>query len=126
MQGTRPAAGPRSRTGAEGEHVVALVQLSAQDAERPTELHRGDTVELRLPESATTGYRWRWWLPEALRMIADEHVPATVGAGAPGAAGERRLAFDVTTTGQHELRAELARPWEGQARQALTFVLHAQ
>ncbi|WP_253888827.1 protease inhibitor I42 family protein [Actinokineospora diospyrosa] len=105
---------------------MALVQLSAQDAERPTELHRGDTVELRLPESATTGFRWRWWLPEALRMIADEHIPATVGAGAPGSAGERRLAFDVTTSGQHELRAELARPWEGQARQALTFVLHAR
>ncbi|WP_018682521.1 protease inhibitor I42 family protein [Actinokineospora enzanensis] len=105
---------------------MALVHLTVQDADRPTELRRGDTVELRLPESATTGYRWRWWLPEALRLIADEHIPATVGAGAPGAAGERRLAFDVTTTGLHELRAELAKPWEGRARQALTFVLDAR
>ncbi|GLZ41533.1 protease inhibitor I42 family protein [Actinokineospora sp. NBRC 105648] len=106
---------------------MALVHLSAEDAGGPTELHRGDTVELRLPESATAGYRWRWRLPEALRMIADEHVQATVGAGAPatGSAGERRMAFDVTASGLHELRAELARPWEGEAREALTFVLHA-
>ncbi|PPK70566.1 protease inhibitor I42 family protein [Actinokineospora auranticolor] len=104
---------------------MALVHLGVGDADGPTELHRGDTVELRLPESTATGYRWRWWLPEALRLIADEHVPAAVGAGAPGAAGVRRLAFDVTTTGLHELRAELAEPWEPLPRQALTFVLHA-
>ncbi|CRK60251.1 hypothetical protein [Alloactinosynnema sp. L-07] len=105
---------------------MALVHLSAADADGPTELHRGDTVELRLPESPTTGYRWRWRLPVTLRMLADEHVDAAMtGLDAPGSAGERRLAFDVTAAGLHELRAELARPWEGEAREALTFVLHA-
>jgi inhibitor of cysteine peptidase len=105
---------------------MALVHLSATDAAGPTELHRGDTVELRLPESPTTGYRWRWRLPVTLRMLADEHVQAaTAGVDAPGVGGERRLAFDVTAAGLHELRAELARPWEGEAQQALTFVLHA-
>ncbi len=97
---------------------MALVHLSAVDADGPTELRRGDTVEVRLEESPQSGYRWRWRLPEALRMISDEHVRA-VGAG------ERRLAFDVTVCGTHELRAELARPWEGEARRALTFVLCA-
>ncbi|MGQ0839332.1 protease inhibitor I42 family protein [Actinokineospora sp.] len=104
---------------------MALVHLAATDADGPTELHKGDTVELRLPESPTTGYRWRWRLPEALRMVADEHVRQPAEIGAPGAAGERRLAFDVTASGLHELRAELARPWEGEAQRALTFVLHA-
>ena len=102
---------------------MALVRLSAEDADRKTELHRGDTVELLLPESRCEGYQWRWLLPEALRMTADEHVAVDLPL-VPGA-GERRLAFDVTVSGLHELRVELARPWEGEARQALTFVLHA-
>lgn len=105
---------------------MALVHLSATDADGPTELHRGDTVELRLPESLSTGYRWRWRLPVTLRMVADEHVThAGAKVDIPGSAGMRRLAFDVTASGLHELRAELARPWEREAQQALTFVLHA-
>jgi len=96
---------------------MALVRLSVADAAGLTGLCSGDTVELRLPESptTTTGYRWRWLLPEALRMVAD----------VPGTGGGRTLTFDVTACGRHELRAELARPWEEQARQAFTFVLDA-
>lgn len=95
---------------------MALVHLSETNAGEPMELHRGDTVELRLPESPGSGYLWRWRLPEALCLVADEHVPD----------GERRLAFDVRTSGLHELRVELARPWEGESQRALTFLLHAR
>ena len=94
---------------------MALVRLSVADAAGRTELRRGDTVELRLPECRATGYRWRWLFPEALRMVADE----------PVADGGHTLTFDVTACGLHEVRAELARPWEGRAKQALTFVLDA-
>jgi inhibitor of cysteine peptidase len=94
---------------------VVLIRLTEAHADHPIELHKGDTVELRLPEASADEYRWRWRLPEGLRMIIDEQVP-----------GQRRLAFDVYARGEHELRAELARPWESEPRQALTFTVHAE
>lgn len=102
-----------------------LVHLTEANSDHPIELRKGDTVELRLPESPCSDYRWRWRLPEGLRMITDEHVPALPGTD-HAASGQRRLAFDVYARGQHELRAELARPWESEAQQALTFTVHAQ
>lgn len=102
---------------------MALVHLSEKDAEVQTAVSKGDTVELRLRETPTTGYRWRWRLPESLALVADEHV--TAEPGRPGQGGQRRLAFDVRDVGTHELRAELARPWEEAAATALTFVIDA-
>lgn len=100
---------------------MALVNLSETDCTGSVEVHTGDTIELALPESPESGYRWRWRLPVALRVLADEHVRG----GDDGAAGHRRLAFDVNAQGQHELRAELALPWESSARHSLTFVIEA-
>lgn len=104
---------------------MVLIHLTEANSDHPIELSKGDTVELRLPESSSSDYRWRWRLPEGLRMITDEHVQATAGTGSP-TSGQRRLAFDVYARGKHELRAELARPWESEAQQALTFTVNAQ
>lgn len=104
---------------------MMLVQLSEADADGTTELHKGDTVELRLPETSATGYSWRWRLPEALQMVADEELSPGAGPESVGQAGCRRLAFAVIARGIHEIRVELARPWESEPRQALTFVIHA-
>jgi inhibitor of cysteine peptidase len=101
---------------------MGKVHLSESDADGPTELARGDTVELALPENPTTGYLWRWRLPEALQLVADDNQQPRASPDLPGC---RRLSFAVTAPGKHELRAELARPWESVARQALTFVINA-
>ncbi|HEU5471702.1 MAG TPA: protease inhibitor I42 family protein [Actinophytocola sp.] len=103
-----------------------LVHLTEANSDHPIELRKGDTVELRLPESPASDYRWRWRLPEGLRMITDEHVPGLPGNDPAAVSGQRRLAFDVHARGRLELRAELARPWESEAQQALTFTVHAQ
>ncbi|RZS41082.1 putative secreted protein [Herbihabitans rhizosphaerae] len=106
---------------------MALVHLVESDARRTTLVRKGDTVELRLAEIPTTGYRWRWRLPNGLRLIADEHVRPEPGLpGAPGQPGQRRLAFDITDSGEHELTAELVRPWEDTPRRTLSFVLQAR
>jgi predicted secreted protein len=89
--------------------------LTEANSDNTIELHKGDTVQLCLPELPASEYRWRWRLPEGLRMITDEH-----------GTDERLLAFDVYACGKYELRAELARPWESEPRQALTFIVHAQ
>lgn len=102
---------------------MALVHLAETDAATTTRLRRGDTVELRLPETPTTGYRWQVRTSGGLATITDEHVP---GGTAPGAGGLRRVAFDVTEAGSHELRAELARPWEREPDRALTFLIEAE
>jgi inhibitor of cysteine peptidase len=98
-----------------------LVQLTEDHATGPIVARKGDTVEVRLPETPASGYQWRWRVPEGLCMLRDEHLPAVAGN-----AGHRRLAFGVSAPGQHELRAELARPWESEPRQALTFTVHVQ
>lgn len=102
---------------------MALVHLAEADAATTTRLRRGDTVELRLPETPTTGYRWRLRMPDGLAPVADEHVTAGT---TPGAGGVRRVAFDVTARGSHELRAELIRPWESEPDRALTFLIEAE
>lgn len=93
-----------------------LVRLTAADSHHPIVVRTGDTVELWLPEAPTGDYLWRWRLPEGLRMMRDEYLPAD----------RSRLAFDVNAPGRHELRVELARPWESEPRQALTFTVEAQ
>ncbi|WAL65343.1 protease inhibitor I42 family protein [Amycolatopsis cynarae] len=109
---------------------MALVRLAQADAGETAELRVGDTVELELPEVRTSGYQWRWQLPEAVRVVADDYVrgdghPGAAGRGdlPPGAGGMRRLAFDIVGAGRHLVRAELARPWEGEPRRSVTFVL---
>lgn len=109
---------------------MALVRLAQADAGETAELRVGDTVELRLPEARMSGYQWRWQLPEAVRVVVDEHVRGDDHAGVvaegerpPGAGGVRRLAFDIVGAGRHLVRAELARPWEGEPRRSVTFVL---
>lgn len=109
---------------------MALVRLAQADAGETAELRIGDSVELELPELRTSGYQWRWQLPEAIRVVADDYVRGDDQPGAavrrdqpPGAGGVRRLAFDIVAAGRHLVRAELARPWEGEPRRSVTFVL---
>jgi inhibitor of cysteine peptidase len=80
----------------------------------------GETVSLALPETPGTGYRWR--LLSSLRVVSDEFHPS---GPAPGASGERVFVLEVSEPGRHELRAELARPWEQATLDARTFVIEA-
>ncbi|MDQ0377830.1 protease inhibitor I42 family protein [Amycolatopsis thermophila] len=105
---------------------MTQIRLVQADSGGTAQLRVGDTVELRLPEVRSSGYRWRWLLPDAVRVVADDHVrPGEVarGEGPPGEGGVRRLALDVVEAGRHLLRAELARPWEAKPRRSVTFVL---
>ncbi|HET6500760.1 MAG TPA: protease inhibitor I42 family protein, partial [Amycolatopsis sp.] len=117
---------------AEGGGAVSLVRLVQADAGETTELRVGDTVELRLPEARTSGYRWRWSLPDAVEVVVDEYLrgdddnsggAVARGERPPGQGGVRRLALDIIGAGRHLVRAELVRPWEHEVRRSVTFIL---
>lgn len=80
----------------------------------------GETVTLVLPETPTTGYRWR--LTSQLEVVSDEFHPSGT---TPGAAGERVVVLRVGSAGRHEVLAELARPWESKVRDVRTFMVDA-
>ena len=112
---------------------MTVVWLTEADAQRLVQASVGDTVEFRLRENRTTGYRWSARLPEGVRLVADEYVRGggdqpeqdPAGGGVPGGGGARRLAFDIVVAGRHLIDAELVRPWGGRPRRSTQFIVSA-
>jgi inhibitor of cysteine peptidase len=78
------------------------------------EASEGDRIVLRIPENATTGYRWVVSeLPESLELVADEFAPPSTAE--PGAGGERRVELLARGSGQGQVVLTLERPWEHEA-----------
>jgi inhibitor of cysteine peptidase len=74
----------------------------------------GDTVTLRLPENATTGYVWSVSeLGPGLVLDEDRIVPSRDGA--PGAAGEHLFQLRADRSGEWRVDLRLARDWESDA-----------
>jgi inhibitor of cysteine peptidase len=81
----------------------------------------GDEIEVKLPETATTGFVWQVESEEgALRQIGDQRVGSTVPRGAPGV---RVLAFEALRPGEALLRIVKRRPWEREAADEFTLTL---
>ncbi len=100
---------------------MTRIQLSEADAGHAASVSTGDTVEITLPETPTTGYRWAWTLPAGARTVLDEYVAAPPGR--PGQGGQRRLVFELGQPGRHRVCAELVRLWEPGGLRVLTFDL---
>jgi inhibitor of cysteine peptidase len=89
-----------------------MVNLSEQDDGRRVSVAVGDTVEVRLPENATTGYRWA---PEAtdearLQPLAQSgDYPATAQVGSGGYAVFR---YRVRKAGEATLALTYRRSFE--------------
>ena len=86
---------------------------------------RGDTLEFRLPENPSTGYRWALLESGAPRLApaGDEFQSASTGRA--GAGGLRVLQFRAIARGTTVLRLELVRSWETVPPQA-TFRLQVE
>ena len=71
--------------------ITSMLALTEADADKTIDVAAGDTVEIQLPENATTGYRWTLETIDksVCKVIADErHGPDKVIPGAPGVAAE--------------------------------------
>jgi inhibitor of cysteine peptidase len=78
---------------------------------------RGDTLEVSLPQNASTGYRWELAPSEGFRIV-DDRLEPPVSAYA-GAAGHRVFVLRVEEPGI--VQARLRRPWEPPERAAQTY-----
>jgi inhibitor of cysteine peptidase len=97
---------------------VSVLKLTEAENGETIHVRSGDVIELRLPENATTGYRWEVTseagLVEeevaALPSISDIPEPPVVGGG-----GLRVFRFRPRPVGVGRLELKLWRPFEGEA-----------
>ena len=77
------------------------------------ELHRGDTLVIRLPDNPTTGFRWAVdsFDSEVMTRLQEEYSSAS---SAIGGGGLRRFAFQASSTGSSVIALKLWRSWEGE------------
>lgn len=81
----------------------------------------GDVIEVRLPETATTGYVWQPEVDEeALQIVSDERDTAERPRGAPGVRVIRFKALEPQATA---VRVVKRRPWETEAKDTFTLTL---
>jgi predicted secreted protein len=93
-------------------------KVTMADANGTVEAAVGDTIEIILPESPTSGFAWASQTECAeVRLESEERVHA---AHPPGAQGEHHFRFRVEAAGRAELRFVLDRSWE-KAKRAATF-----
>jgi len=72
----------------------------------------GDVIDVTLPETATTGFRWEADVdPAVLEQIGSAAHAPTMPRGAPGS---RTLSFVVRRPGEGLLHAVERRPWEAE------------
>jgi inhibitor of cysteine peptidase len=102
-----------------------MVQADDSFNGRQVELHAGETLEISLPENASTGFRWTT-SPESahkFEKILREGEPSVQGGGPPGKPGVRHFYFDAIEPGTVELELDYRRPWEAGKPPARKFKL---
>jgi predicted secreted protein len=93
---------------------VSVREIEVRSSGEEVEASSGDRVVVRIPENATTGYRWVVDdVPGTLELEADELIPPETGR--PGAGGERCLTFAARGGGRARIELRLVRPWDGDA-----------
>ncbi|MEB3334177.1 MAG: protease inhibitor I42 family protein, partial [Cyanobacteriota bacterium] len=98
-------------------------QLTTANNGQTIPVAQGASVELRLPENPTTGYRWTLVAPpSSVAVVEDTYTSA---GSMPGSGGERRWVLQAKTPGTAALQFKRWREWEGEAsvveRYALTL-----
>ena len=96
-----------------------MIELGTSDSGSRQSVRVGERASVRLPETATTGYRWHQ-VDEGdegaggglLTLVED----GSDGPRAPrGAGGERTFVFEAVRTGAATIRLEKSRAWESGA-----------
>lgn len=99
-----------------------MLSLSDHDNGGRRAARVGDDVELRLPENATTGYRWAVEQAGGPVLALHEQT-ARYPSSAVGSGGEAIFRFRVAAAGSGELALTLRRGWEGAAAAIQRFAV---
>jgi inhibitor of cysteine peptidase len=90
------------------------------------ELHKGDTLKLRLKATPSTGYTWQ--IAELnISILALSSGPTYIPPPnvVPGAEGHQKFLFSAVASGRTQLQLSYVRPWEKKnAKPARTFTLN--
>jgi predicted secreted protein len=88
-----------------------MADIEAGASGTTVSISRSDRVVVRLPENASTGYRWSVTeLSDRLEVASDELI--LPGQAGPGAAGERVLRLRPRQPGRAQVSLHLKRDWE--------------
>ncbi len=87
-----------------------------------TTIARDQSLEIRLPAQAGTGYSWTLANPTApLKLVRSDTAAA---ADRPGGPQTQLFVLQPTNTGAGDVVINYSRPWEKDKPPARTFVLH--
>jgi inhibitor of cysteine peptidase len=102
------------------EAPKTMLSLVEKDSGRTIDIRSGETVEITLPENATTGYRWAidHCDEEFIEALATEpHYPAK----AVGSGGEVGFLFQAKKIGTGEIVLKQWRQWLGDSSVVARF-----
>jgi inhibitor of cysteine peptidase len=94
------------------EGIAMAINLTDKDDGGRIRAKVGDTIEIRLPENATAGYRWS--VDHADDAVFEaSHVGAEYPDEAVGSGGHALVRVKVHSPGNGTVRLKYGRPWEG-------------
>jgi predicted secreted protein len=85
------------------------MRLTRDDAGTRRAVSIDEPIEITLPETATTGYRWRLDTTDHFEQVDDQQTAPVFPRGAPGV---RVLTIRPQCTGPAQLRLVKRRQWE--------------
>jgi inhibitor of cysteine peptidase len=89
-----------------------MIELLPENSGSRQAVRVGEPVVIRLPETPTTGFRWRPSFDESqVRLVDDQYHGA---ANPRGASGQRVFTFEGLVAGSTPLKIEKVRSWEGE------------
>jgi len=103
-----------------------MLALTEADAGKTVDVTAGDIVEIRLPESTTTGYQWKLeaiTTPVCEMMTEERQAPNKIIPGAPGAHVWR---LKIARAGECKIEIGYRRVWEIDVPPTRTFKLELQ
>ena len=87
------------------------LEISSSQNGQVVSIKVGETVELRLPENSSTGYRWTVDTIDEARAIVEE--TGFRGRAAPGSGGDAYWRLRATGPGAAAIALKRWRPFEG-------------
>ncbi len=103
-----------------------MITLTESDNGRVIQMRSGDAVQIRLPENATTGYRWAIDSYDAALFEQPTEEARYPSGGAVGSGGEMIFAFKAKAPGKGQIALKNGRAWEGAAGVAKRFRITVQ